>query len=397
MRRSRLPAGGANIFQKIRGKRWEAQARGQKLLDLSIGEPRGPALLSARQAAATAVLSDGESMHAYQYNDSPAVPDFSPRFIRAHLKADLAADLPGGGLDYLPIPGIKPILGLLPLACGCAEGAVSVGTMTKPGYPIPADWCGYHVNVSHYALALNAANGFRFAMSDIAPGTNLIMTNYPHNPSGQIAEEDWLRELCQYCAAHDIRLFNDAAYIALSHTEASACLSEIAVAYPDLSWAEGFTAAKLIGNGTGWHVGAMVGSGDFIADMKEVKGKTDAGFVAPMAAGVLAALEEDQPGIAQFRALYRQRLDLLMDLMVGCGMRLAIQPRAGFYTLWETPREAFGVPVSSAEQFNFTMIEKTGVVGVHFGDFLRYAVCADVNAMQEDLGAAFHAAAVSYG
>ena len=221
MRKSRVPAGGANIFQKIRGKRSEAAARGQTLLDLSIGEPKGPALLSARQAAASAIMSDGESMHAYQYNDSAAVPDFSRRFIRAHLTADLPDDLPtdkiNGGLDYLPIPGIKPILGLLPLACGCADEAVSVATMTKPGYPIPADWCNYHVNVSHYALALNVANGFRFAMADIAPGTGLVMTNYPHNPSGQIAEESWWRELCQYCSDHDIRLFNDAAYISLSH------------------------------------------------------------------------------------------------------------------------------------------------------------------------------------
>ncbi|MDP6689064.1 MAG: hypothetical protein QF384_06180, partial [Alphaproteobacteria bacterium] len=54
---------------------------------------------------------------------------------------------------------------------------------------------------------------------------------------------------------------------------------------------EAFTAAKLIGNGTGWHVGAMVGSADFIADMKEVKGKTDAGFVAAMADDLGAAFK----------------------------------------------------------------------------------------------------------
>ena len=38
------------------------------------------------------------------------------------------------------------------------------------------------------------------------------MINYPHNPSGQIATEDWLHDLCAYCQQHDIRLFNDAAY-----------------------------------------------------------------------------------------------------------------------------------------------------------------------------------------
>ncbi len=271
-----------------------------------------------------------------------------------------------------------------------------MATMTKPGYPIPADQCAYHINVSHYALPLNGENAYRFSTDDIAPGTNLIMTNYPHNPSGQIAEVAWWRALCQYCSDNDVRLFNDAAYIALSHSDESATLSEIAVEFSDLSWAEAYTAAKLIGNGTGWHVGAMTGSVDFIGDIKEVKGKTDTGFVAPMAAGVLAALETDWAGIAKYRAMYAERLTILRDLMVQCGMRLAIEPRAGFFTLWDTPTKAFGQAINSGEQFNFMMIERTGVVGVHFGDALRYAVCADVVAMADDLRAAFQSADVSY-
>ncbi len=392
MRRTRLPAGGANVFQKIRAKRSEALERGQILLDLSIGEPKGAALQSAREAARDAIMSDDESMHAYQYNDSPAVPGFSPRFVRAHLKEDL----PESEVDYLPIPGVKPILGLLPLACGCALENITVATMTKPGYPIPADWCAYHPKVTHVALPLNSDNGFRFAPQDIPAGASLVMTNYPHNPSGQIANAAWLRELCQYCSDNDIRLFNDAAYISLSHSDECATLSEVAVEFSDLSWCEAFTAAKLIGNGTGWHIGAMAGSTDFIADIKEVKGKTDAGFVAPMAAGVLVSLEEDQASIAEYRDMYRRRLAVLLDVMSECDMRLAIEPRAGFYTLWKSPTRAFGQAVSGAEEFNFLMIEKTGVVGVHFANYLRYAVCADVDAMRDDLEVAFKSAKVAY-
>ena len=64
MRRSKLATGGANVFQLIRAKRSEAINNGQKLLDLSIGEPRGPALRRAREAASVAILSNDEAMQA---------------------------------------------------------------------------------------------------------------------------------------------------------------------------------------------------------------------------------------------------------------------------------------------------------------------------------------------
>jgi aspartate/methionine/tyrosine aminotransferase len=380
------------VFQIVRAKRAEAQAKGRTLIDLSIGEPRGPALLSARRAAAVAVMSDEEAMHAYQYNASPGVPNFAPRFVQTHVHRQFPPD----SVDYLPIPGIKPILGLVPLACGCAERRITVATTTSPGYPTPADWCGYHPLVTHYALPLHADNAFRFTPVEIRPDTDLIMMNYPHNPSGQIATRDWLRQLCAFCSAHDIRLFNDAAYYVLSYDDASATLSELAPEFPELSWAEAFTAAKLIGNGTGWHIGAMVGSPDFINDLKVVKGKTDTGFVAPMAAGVVATMENDHDGIAYYRNLYRERVELFIELLTRHGMQLALRPAAGFFTLWLIPSHAFGQRIETAEHFNLMMIEETGLVGVHFPGYMRYAVCADIAASVKDIEAALRKAKVSY-
>jgi LL-diaminopimelate aminotransferase len=191
-----------------------------------------------------------------------------------------------------------------------------------------------------------------------------------------------------------MRVFNDAAYAVLSYGPESVTLSEVAPDHPARSWAEAFTAAKLIGNGTGWHIGAMVGSPDFIGDLKVVKGKTDTGFVAPMAAGVVATFENDQASIARCRAMYRSRLRTLIELLIRNGMRLAIEPAAGFFTLWTIPSRAFGKPIESAEHFNFMMIEEAGVVGVHFPGYVRYAVCADIEAMAKEIGAAFEKAKV---
>ena len=119
MRKSLLPGGGINLFQGIKAKTREAEATGKTIYRLSIGQPAGPALLSARKAAAEAVMSDKESMHEYQDNGSPGIPDFAKRFVQAHFEFNLA----GKDLEYLPTPGNKPMLGLVQLACGAAHAS----------------------------------------------------------------------------------------------------------------------------------------------------------------------------------------------------------------------------------------------------------------------------------
>lgn len=397
MRKSWLPEGGTNLFQTIKAKCREAEEGGQKIYRLSIGQPTGPALLSARKAAARAVMSKAESMHEYQDNGSPGVPDFAKRFVQAHFGFSLDRE----DVGYLPIPGIKPMLGLVPLACGAAQNSVLVGTATRPGYPTPADWCGY-LAVKHYSLPLNPENDFRFKPDDIEIGTDLIMVNYPHNPSGQIATREWWQELCRHCRDHNIRLFNDNPYYILSHSPDSCALTEVAgefpgLEFPGLSWAEAFSASKVISNGTGWRIGAIVGSPDFIGDIATIKGNTDSGFAAPMAAGVLHAIENDKEGIAACRELYGRRIEILIDILRKQRMMLAVHPGAGFFTLWRRPIKAFGQEIIDAEHFNFLMIEKTGVVGVHFEPYIRYAVTGDVEAMAGAIDDAFSKAEVSYG
>ena len=90
MRNSLLPGGGVNLFQGIKAKCRAAEASGLKLYRLSIGQPAGPALLSARKAASEAVMSELESMHEYQDNGSPGIPDFARRFVQAHFDFSLA-------------------------------------------------------------------------------------------------------------------------------------------------------------------------------------------------------------------------------------------------------------------------------------------------------------------
>jgi LL-diaminopimelate aminotransferase len=287
------------------------------------------------------------------------------------------------------------MLGLAELACGAAQAQFIIGTTDKPGYPTPADWSNY-LRLNQYSLPLNMENKFRFQPSDIKKSTRLLIVNYPHNPSGQIATREWWREICAYCQKNNIRLFNDNPYYILSHVKESCALVEVATDFSELSWAEAFSASKVISNGTGWRIGAMVGSPDFIGDIATIKGNTDSGFVAPMAIGVLNSMENDKVNVTACRELYKHRIKILIDIMTRRGMRLAIEPGAGFFTLWQRPDKAFGESLKDAEHFNYLMIEKTGVVGVHFEPYIRYSVTGDIEAIAEVIDDAFAKANIGY-
>lgn len=376
-----LSPGGNNLFQTIKALCAEREAEGKKVWRLTIGKPEGPALLSARKACSQAVLSDRETMHEYQDNGSPGIPNFSRDFVQLHLSRDLSEFEKGGQVKYLPLPGIKPALAMVILATGARAyfslGGEYVATMTRPGYPTPADQCRY-LRVNNYPLPTYPGNNFQFAPSDLEPRTKLIMVNYPHNPSGQIATVDFWKKLCRYCARNGIRLFNDGAYAILAHDKKCAMLSEVAVDFPKLSWAEAFSASKVIANGTGWRIGAMVGSADFISDIATVKGNSDSGFFAPAAVGTLRCMQEDMDSIIDNRRMYGRRIRLITKILTDRGMKLAVKPGAGFFTLWLAPKKAFGRDMENAEAFNHLMIEKTGIAGVHFGEYIRYAVTSPI-------------------
>lgn len=388
MQKSRLPAGGGNVFQRIKLIRKEAEEKGIKIINLSIGQPTGPASEIARKVAAEWILSSRQDVHEYQDNGCLPCSDFAARFVQAHLLKGIGDDV-----DYLPIPGIKPMLPLIPLACRLsADQKIEVQTMTNPGYPPPATWAntlGYH----HLSVRTHIKNKFAFDELGLI-ATNLVMTNYPHNPSGQVSRHDWLCELCAYCERNDIRLFNDAAYARLVYGEHT-CLAEVAWQYPNLSWAEAFSASKL-GNLTGWRVGAMVGSPDFIGDIRTIKGNADSGFNAALAMGALALLENGKEEIEGLKRMYSSRLQLLSKTLQGLGMRVALEPQAGFFLLCESPKRAFGQDIPNAEEFNNLMIQKTGVMGVPFDPYIRYAVVGDVEGSIAEISSAFEKAEVSY-
>jgi LL-diaminopimelate aminotransferase len=403
MRKSSLPKTGDNLFQRVKRQCREAESQGMKLFRVSIGQPSGPAIEEARRAAAEAIMSNKEPMHEYQDNGSPGVPDFARRFAQCHVKTDLSK-LGPDQIDYLPVPGLKPALFHVLASLGSwveKSPERTVWTMTKPGYPSPADQAKWLPNLRHHAIELDPAKGFMFGMEDLESQKqpqegDLLMLNFPHNPSGIVATEAWLRDKCEYCARRGVRIFLDGAYHVLSHTDESRTLLDIAQDYPDLNWAEGYSASKA-GNFTGWRIAALAGSPEFLWDIGQIKGNADSGFAAPLAAGVIHLFENHKDLIEEVRLTYERRLHHFIQVLHSTGMTPVVAPSAGFFTLYTHPTVAFGQRMKSADEFCELMIKKTGIVGVPFDPYVRYAVCAsDVIEHTDRIFDAFSEAQVEY-
>jgi len=385
-----------NLFQEIKKISAEAAAAGKKLIKLSIGQPLGPALPAAREKAAECVLKGEDCWHEYQDNFFLPFQAWDRSFCLAHLKHETIDCF--DKLDFMPIPGIKPMLGLIPLACGGSLRA-KVSSMTDPGYPVPKTWCEY-LGVSHQPFVTDPANFFLpnlgWEENERKNGFNLAMFNLPHNPTGQIATRDYWREVCAFCQERGIRIFNDAAYILLSHSPESCSLADVAVEFPGLSWMEAYSSSKEIGNGTGWRVGAVIGSPDFVSDLRKIKGNTDSGFFAPAAAGALHALETCQDELNRISGQYKNRLSLLAKILADNGLIISLNPGAGFFILCKSPQAAFGRKMESSKDFNITMIKETGIVGVHMGPYIRYAVCGPVEEWLAPISEGFEKAHPEY-
>jgi aspartate/methionine/tyrosine aminotransferase len=265
-------------------------------------------------------------------------------------------------------------------------------------------WSSSYLATNRVVWPLSADDGMALSVPRLEEALNkagvakpeLIFVIRPGNPASRGASEREWRALIEFCLARGTRLVNDGAYTTLAAPGAHTPLSVVAAQYPDLEWAELYSVSKAFSD-PGARLGAMVGSRELIEDFILIKGNTESGPVPSMMtayAELFANAQLSKQIMDDLYATYRARLDFLVPALKASGLRPACETDAGFFTLWRTPDEAFGLDLRAeaakrnmarAELYNRLVIDHTGVVGVHFTGpggpddaYIRYAVCTDV-------------------
>lgn len=397
----RIPPAGINLFQLIYVLIREYKERtGLEPLNLSLGNPDGVPPESIRALKAKYAKDPGYDYHTYAEDKN--LLRFAERMVFLHggIRVEEHAHL-----RATPIAGIKTASALIPLACGLhlpdkARRSSFRVASNLPAYDVIGTWSDSYLAGKRTAWPLVSSDNMRLNLArlkdalkkDGADRADLIFVIRPGNPAAVGASEaDW-KELVAYCLEKKTRLVNDGAYSGLVAAGTHCSLASIAKDYPELEWLELYSVSKSY-NDPGARLGAIVGSKDFVEDFILVKGNTDSGPVP----GVMAAYGEflgdekaARRALDEIRGLYERRLAYLIPLLKKAGLKPACATEAGFFTLWKTPKSAFGkeLPVENRhEAFNRAVISETGIVGVHFSapgesgapePLIRYAVCADV-------------------
>ncbi len=193
-----------------------------------------------------------------------------------------------------------------------------------------------------------------------------LVVSFPSNPTAQLANLDFYAELIAFAKKHEIWVLSDLAYseIYFDGNPPPSVLQvegakEVAVEFTSLSK----TFAM-----PGWRMGFAVGNERLIGALTRIKSYLDYGAFTPVQVAAAAALNGPEDCIAEIRATYKSRRDVLVDAMGRAGWEVPPPPATMF--AWAPIPEPFREIGSMA--FSKILLKEAAVAvspGVGFGEY----------------------------
>lgn len=361
---------GTKIYKFEKIKRAKAEAKktnpGVELFDFGVGEPDEmafPPVVEVLKLEAAKPENRG-----YSDNGIAELKEAAARYL------DKVYGVAGidPATEVMHSIGSKPALAMLPEAF-INPGDVTL--MTVPGYPIigtHTEWNGGRV----VKLPLTEENNFLPDLKAIAPAdlkaAKLLYINYPNNPTGAVATEDFFKEVVEFATANKIIVVHDAAYAALSYD--SKPMSFLSVPGAKDVGIELHSFSKAF-NMTGWRLAFAVGNHKIVSAFGHVKDNYDSGqFIAIQKAGVYAL---DHAEITEkISTKYKRRLKLMVEALTACGFS-ATMPKGSFYLYVKAPKRAKGtIKFAAAEDVSEYLIKEAQISTVPWDDaggYLRFS------------------------
>ncbi|PZQ81512.1 MAG: LL-diaminopimelate aminotransferase [Ancylobacter novellus] len=213
------------------------------------------------------------------------------------------------------------------------------------------------------------------AVAHSIPSPLALVLCYPSNPTAQVADLDFYRDVVAFAKKHDLIVLSDLAYSEVYFDDNPP--PSVLQVPGAMDVTVEFTSMSKTFSMAGWRMGFAVGNDRLIAALARVKSYLDYGAYTPIQVAAAAALNGPQECIAEMRSVYRKRRDVLVDSFGKAGWEIP-SPTASMFA-WAPIPEKFR-KLGSLE-FAKLLIEKADVAvapGVGFGehgdDYVRIAL-----------------------
>ncbi len=299
------------VFAEVNGAKARARAEGEDIIDLGMGNPDGgtPAHIVAKLVEAV------QDPRTHRYSTSKGIPGLR-RALAGYYERRF-------GVELDPETEVVATLGSKEGLANLASAITSPGDtilVPNPSYPIHQFGfiiAGASVRSIPAVPDATMLEALDRAVRHSVPKPTALIVNFPSNPTAYLADLDFYREVVAFCRKHEIYILSDLAYAEIYFGD---------VPPPSLLQVPGakdiaveFTSLSKTYSMPGWRMGFAAGNPKLIAALTRMKSYLDYGAFTPIQVAATAALNGPQDCVAEMRALYRERRDVLVQGLQGAG------------------------------------------------------------------------------
>jgi len=169
----------------------------------------------------------------------------------------------------------------------------------------------------------------------VPPPTAMVLC-YPSNPTAEVCDLEFYKDAVKFAKKHDLWILSDLAYNEIYFEEPTPSILQVDGA-KDI--AVEFTTMSKTYSMAGWRMGFVAGNETLIAALARVKSYLDYGAYTPIQVAAVAALDGPQDCVEEFRQIYKQRRDVLVESFGRAGWTIP-SPKASMFA-WAPIPEPF--------------------------------------------------------
>ena len=367
------------------GKARELAAAGHKVISLAIGEPDFDTPRHAIDAAYAAALA-GDTKYPPQ-DGTKALKQAVQRKFKRDNKLDYALD------EIMVANGGKQVI-MNALLGTCDPGDEVL---------IPAPYWISYADMAKLATATPVTvacpqnNNFKLRPEDleaaITPKTKWLILNFPNNPTGAACSRAEMQALAEVLLRHPhVWVMTDDMYEHLTYDGFEFCtIAEVEPRLKDrVLTVNGVSKTYAM---TGWRVGFCGGPKPLIKAMVNMQSQVSSGISTVGQAAAVAALDGPQDLVAERAAIYKQRRDLVVEMLNQAPGIVCHKPEGAFYVFPNVAgclgrTSAGGRAIKTDGDFAMALLEEKHVAVVHgaaygMSPYIRISYATDTESLRE--------------